>query len=472
MPQQPRLSPSAHQPPAHSSPGAYTDVAEVVAAPGSLGVYEHGWQSWSPAGWYAADSTSPRPRRERWQTMAFRPGRPAPAAGFQGEGLLVVTEEDGAARLFAAVDPTVEVPSIRARAEGDRVVVSSDGPVVERVDERGLAAVLEAWAEDAAAAAGGDALPTLPAGWCSWYCYWGEVCEEDVLGNLAAIERMGLDVGVVQVDDGHQSEIGDWLTRSSRFGALADLAGRITDTGRRAGVWSAPFLVGARSRLAQEHPDWLVGGALASDLHWDQPISVLDVTHPEAAEHLSTVYRSLAEEGFTYHKADFLYAGAMEGSRHADATPVEAYREGLRILRAAIGPEATLLGCGAPLLPSIGLVDAMRVSPDVDPAYEPVEGDISQPGMRSALAAGAARTWQHGRLWINDPDCVLARPEVAHREEWAAHVAATGGLAVSSDPLDRLDERGVELTRSLLRPTAPHPVPWTPRRAAPPITLS
>ena len=31
----------------------------------------------------------------------------------------------------------------------------------------------------------------------------------------------------------------------------------------------------------------------------------------------------------------------------------------------AIGAEAVLLGCGAPILPSVGGVDAMRVGPDI-----------------------------------------------------------------------------------------------------------
>jgi alpha-galactosidase len=185
---------------------------------------------------------------------------------------------------------------------------------------------------------------------------------------------------------------------------------------------------------------------------------VLDVTHPEAAEHLAGVFRTLAAEGFSYHKVDFLFAGAMLGRRHEDAEPIAAYRRGIEIVRDALGPDATLLLCGAPLLPSLGLADAMRISPDVDPGWEPPEGDVSQPGMRSAVTMGRTRAWQHGRFWINDPDCLVLRPEVAERERWAEHVRRVGGLAVSSDRLDELDERGLELTRELLRPADPAPL--------------
>jgi alpha-galactosidase len=316
-----------------------------------------------------------------------------------------------------------------------------------------------AWADETAAAAGVPELRPLGPGWCSWYTYWNDVAEADVLRNLEAIERLGLDVAVVQVDDGHQADIGDWNVRSPRFGPLDVLAARIRDAGREPGIWTSPFLVGARSALAREHPEWLVDGIeAATEGLWNGPSRVLDVTHPEAAEHLAGVYRTLVAEGFTYHKIDFLYAGAMLGRRHEDAEPVAAYRRGIELVRDALGPGCTLLLCGAPLLPSLGLADAMRISPDVDPAWEPPEGDVSQPGMRSARLMGRTRAWMHGRFWVNDPDCLVLRPEVAERERWAEHVRRLGGLAVSSDPLDGLDERGLELTRELLRPASPAPL--------------
>ena len=433
---------------------AFRDVA-AIPDPAGCRIYEHGWQSWSPAGLYPATATTPRPAREVWQTMAFRPGRPAPTTGGQGEGLLAVVDVAGRATVVSAVDPLREVPSIRTRVEGDRLVVSADGDVDLREDDRGLLAGLEHWADAAAVSAGGPPVRSLPTGWCSWYCYWTGVTEADVLSNLAAFDERGLDLGVVQVDDGHQSGIGDWLTRSASFGPLADLAAAVTATGRRAGIWTAPFLVGADSELARKHPDWLVRGAVAAERHWDQQVGVLDVTHPQAREHLAEVYRSLSADGFGYHKVDFLYAGAMDGGRYEDASPLAAYRLGMQVIREAIGPDSVLVGCGAPLLPSIGLVDAMRISPDVDPSWAPPDDDISQPGMRSALANGRARSWQNNRLWVNDPDCVLARPAVAHRRTWAEHVDAMGGLVVVSDPVADLDDEGLELVRRLLQPTNP-----------------
>ena len=120
---------------------------------------------------------------------------------------------------------------------------------------------LALWADGFAAAEGVGALRPPPTAWCSWYHYFERVTQDDIEENLGAIDDLGLDVDVVQIDDGYQAEIGDWLLLSDRFASLEDIVDRIRGAGRRAGIWVAPFLVGERSVLAREHPDWLVGGA-------------------------------------------------------------------------------------------------------------------------------------------------------------------------------------------------------------------
>lgn len=444
----------------------FAQLLELPVDPATAVVYEHGWQSWSPAGVYRITATSPRPATARWQTMAFRPERPAPAEGFQGEGLLAIQPAaDAPVTVLRAPDPHTEVPSIRLELTANTAVLSADGEVVAAEHGTDLVTALEehgtALADQLGVPAGGTER-TPGTGWCSWYGYYHDITEQAVRDELALIDRHALAVDTVQLDDGYQTGIGDWLSRrTDAFPTpLPDLAARIADTGRSAGLWTAPFLVGADSGLARDHPDWLVGGAEAADEHWGQRIGVLDVTHPDAAEHLQTVFRTLTSWGFTYHKVDFLYGGALPGRRHADVTPLEAYGIGLELLREAIGPDAVLLGCGAPLLPSIGRVDAMRISPDIDPRFEPPLGDVSQPSGRGAVLMGRSRAWQHGRWWVNDPDCIAVRPEIERRELWAAELTSHGGLAVSGDPIGALDERGLAWTRELLLPPAERPARW------------
>jgi alpha-galactosidase len=92
----------------------------------------------------------------------------------------------------------------------------------------------------------------------------------------------------------------------------------------------------------------------------------------------------------------------------------------------------------------------MRISPDTGPKVELPGDDASQPSSRAAIVTGAARAFQQGRFWINDPDCLIVRPEVEGREAWAEHVERYGGLRASSDRLADLDEWGLETTRRLL----------------------
>ncbi|MDT9700320.1 alpha-galactosidase [Streptomyces sp. P17] len=429
---------------------SFTPVASVPVDRRTARVHEEGWQSWSPSGAYALDAEPHRPTNSNWATVCYRPGVSVPEGVFQGEGLLALDPGDGSpVQLCAAADPLHTVPSIRLTVHGDHAEVSADGPV-KLLTGTSVQSVLAQWAESL----GVPAPRPAPTVWCSWYEYFTQVTEDDIHENLRAMDTLDLPVDVVQIDDGYQSKLGDWLTLSGRFRSRAGIADAIRTRGRRAGIWTAPFLVDPASDLAAEHPDWLVRSSGGVPLHagrnWGHDLNVLDTTHPEAAAYLTEVFTTLRAEGYDYFKVDFLYAGALDGVRHAEVDALTAYRDGVRLIREAIGEEAYLLGCGAPVLASIGLFDAMRVSPDTAPHRRPEADDYSQPGQDPAEFTGVGRQWQNGRLWVNDPDCLMARPAVETRERWAAHVESTGGLMASSDRLLSLDEWGISTTRRLL----------------------
>jgi alpha-galactosidase len=430
-------------------------VATVAVDRERARVYEHGWQSWSPTTAYRLDERPFRPVSDLRRVGNYRPERTAPDDAFWGEGLLAVDPGTGdGVHVVAATSASGPVPSIRAEVFGDRITVRADGEVSVAVFDAGtdLDTALARWADGFAADAGVGPLRPPPTAWCSWYHYFERVTQDDIQENLRAIDDLGLDIDVVQIDDGYQAEIGDWLLLSDRFASLEDIVGRIRGAGRRAGIWVAPFLVGERSVLAREHPDWLVGDAEPGTGWPDQRLASLDATHPGAEAYLREVFGTFRNLGIDYFKIDFIYAGAMDGRRaHGDVSGVEAYRHGLRVIREAIGPDAYLLGCGAPILPSVGLVDAMRVGPDIAHHFEPLDGDLSQPSQRAAAQNTRWRAWQHGRFWVNDADCIVAGPHVERREEWAGVVEDYSGLRASSDRLRELDDWGLQTTRRLLR---------------------
>jgi len=427
------------------------DVAEVVVDPARARFYAEGWQSWSPTTW----SRWGRPHRpaEEWQhTMRFRPGSVLPEGDvLQGEGLLVVDPGTGAPAVRCSVTEAREqVATIRARLDGDRVRVSADGPV-ECVEHEDPVAALTAFGDAFAHRAGVGDLRPAPRVWCSWYRYFEEVTARDVEENLAEFDDAGLPVEVVQIDDGWSAGLGERLRPSAGFPDLPGLVDRIRATGRRAGIWLAPFLVGADTEVAREHPDWLTGDA---GRNWGQDLQGLDLTHPAVRDYLATVVRGLVGLGVDYLKLDFLYAGAVPGPRHDDVSGVAAYRSGLELIRDAAGPDTYLLGCGAPILPSVGLVDAMRVSPDT--FHE--GGEDGSTGLRGRMSL-VARSWQHGRFWINDPDTLVGRPTYTLREEWAHAVETYGGLRAFSDRVAELDPWGLATVRRMLA-DVPGPGPF------------
>ena len=417
-------------------------VDEVPVDRRTARVYAEGWQSWSPATWYPVATTGLKPG-EGWQhTMRFRPGTPVAAAGVQAEGLLVVDPGIGEpARCYGAVDPT-SVPTLRTVLDRDRLVVHATGEVRATADRGGGEASLAAYAEWFVGRLGAAAPVSAPTVWCSWYRYFEQVTSADVEENLQALEANDLSVDVVQVDDGWSPGLGEGLHPAVGFGSLPALVDAIRASGRRVGLWLAPFLVGTQTTLATEHPDWLVGPA---GHNWGQHLAGLDLTHPGVRELLSDTLRRLVSLGVSYLKLDFLYGGAVPGRRHEDVTGTEAYRSGLALVRETVGPEVYLVGCGAPLFPSVGLVDAMRISPDT--FHE--GGEDGSTGLRGLMPL-AARAWQQGRFWVNDPDCLIARPSYSERERWAEAVLSYGGLSSFSDRVAELDAWGLLTVRDLL----------------------
>ncbi|QIK73641.1 alpha-galactosidase [Propioniciclava coleopterorum] len=408
-------------------------------------VYAEGWQSWSATGWSAASASGPAPQTEWQRLMRFRPDSPLSNTGRQGEGLLLVDPGDGSPVLRYA-GATDEVPSIRTTPTevpgGTTLRIDASGPV--RRSEHADAAEALAGFADAVAAERDVRVRPAPRVWCSWYRYFEDVTAADIAENLAAIDAAGLEVEVIQIDDGWSPGLGEGARPDPGFGHLPGLVTAIRDSGRAAGLWLAPFLVGRDTTLARRHPDWLTGPA---GYNWGQDLVGLDLTHPGVREHLADTVAWAVGLGISYLKLDFLYAGALPGPRHSGAAPLASYRDGLALIREAAGPDAYLVGCGAPLLPSVGLVDAMRVSPDT--FHE--GGQDGSAGLRGAPNV-AARTWQDGRWWANDPDCLVMRPSFVLRDAWAEAITGRGTLRSFSDRVADLDAHGLAAVRRHLSP--------------------
>lgn len=280
---------------------------------------------------------------------------------------------------------------------------------------------------------------TVPAGWCSWYELYGGVTEADVLANLdiaaASFDRRFF--RLLQLDDGYQKATGDWDTNAKFPHGHRALTDRIHAKGFKAGLWVAPFAVTDASGVPAAHPDWLLqqgGQPIVWDTRadWGGKVYSLDGAHPGVQAWLEQLGRRVAQDwGYDYLKIDFLLWATAGDAHHGSLTHAEAYRDGLRAIRAGLGPDVFLLGCGAPLQHAAGLVDGMRIGTDVGPSWT---------GLQPPARAAALRSFYHRGAWLNDPDCLVVRAPLSDGEAraWAAVTALSGGLTLFSDNLPQL----------------------------------
>nr|MBC7245391.1 alpha-galactosidase [Chloroflexota bacterium] len=313
----------------------------------------------------------------------------------------------------------------------------------------------------------------IPTGWCTWYYFFGEDTENDVLANLNWIERRQLPLDVILIDDGYETAIGDWLdVNSAKYPqGMKHIAEQIAATGHRPGIWTAPFAASSASKLYAKHPDWVLrneqGEPIVAWQHWGMDIYGLDLSLPAVQDWLRDLFHILSDEwGFRFFKVDFLYAAALPGVRHNDhITRAQAVRRGLEIIRSAIG-DHVLLGCGAPLGPSVGIVDTMRIGPDVHVDWEPFWQDLSAPSAANAILNVITRSFLHGKLWLNDPDCLVLRPRgddsnlvLNEMRTLTTIVGLSGGLVLSSDNLPTIRRGRPKYLQRVLPPYGRSAIP-------------
>lgn len=375
--------------------------------------------------------------------------------GLRSEWVTVVRTADGLTLIGAEATDRHDT-TIAVRVEGGSVVADviarTGGAAVEphRVVIRhgdDAEQLLRSWATAVGVAM--EARTTAPyrAGWCSWYHYFGDLDEADIRSNLELATEWPFDL--FQVDDGWQPAIGTW--DRTRYGSDLDvLAADVAAAGFQPGIWLAPFL----ATPGTVPDDWLAvhesGRPLVGGVNpaWGGDVCVLDTTRPEVLDHLERVARDLVSAGWSYLKVDFTYAPAIPGRYLDDSrTPAQRVRSGVEAIRRGAGEEAYVLGCGMPMGHGVGLVDGMRIGPDVAPSWEvperawhPAGYEPTEPATKNALRSTRSRQWMHRRLWQNDPDCLMLRPTKTdltpeERQAWADAVGASGGLVLVSDDL-------------------------------------
>src|SRR4051794_19236210 len=89
-----------------------------------------------------------------------------------------------------------------------------------------------------------------PAGWCSWYCFGPRLTAKNVMDNLDAIVKDAPQLKYVQLDDGYQPAMGDWLETGAAFGGgVQGVLQAIRKQGFEPAIWVGPFIAEAGSHV-------------------------------------------------------------------------------------------------------------------------------------------------------------------------------------------------------------------------------
>lgn len=255
-------------------------------------------------------------------------------------------------------------------------------------------------------------------GWTSWYNYYQDISEDIIVKNLEALNSSAKNIDIVQVDDGYQCFIGDWLdVDQNKFPrGMKHIAQSIHSKGYKAGLWLAPFVCETNSRLFKEHPDWIQrdkqGNLALAGGNWSR-FYALDLEHPDVRTYIKQVFDVVLNDwGYDLVKLDFLYAVCMHSTNNK--TRGQIMCEAMDFLRSCVG-DKLILGCGAPLGPSFGKVDYCRIGCDVgldwnDKAYMRLF-HRERVSTLNALGNAIGRRHLNGRAFINDPDVFFFRED-------------------------------------------------------------
>ena len=452
--------------------------------------HANGWQSWSHTGTYRDDQVQHHTRLRFFQdVMVQNPGTPVfrQTGHFSGDFFGVLADRNSrSAYLFGFLSQKQQFGSVEAYisgktkirlwANGDRTILfpgqnfPTDWAIMfpfyfDQPDP--LAIYYEAVSRENQV----QITNKIPVGWCSWYHFYQNINEDKILRNLNTINKLKAEMplSLIQIDDGYQKEVGDWYSFRKGFPhGVAPIAEKISSSGHIPGLWMAPFILHPNSDFAIDHPEMILrkksGRPVNAGFVWNVFTQAIDLTVPGAIDVVKEMIETAVHKwGFPYLKLDFLYAGALKGNRFDNSqTRAQVLRKAMQEIRLSAGEDTFLLACGAPLGSVVGLVQANRIGADISGSWYPQFNGISiffkkephMPSAKNAIQNIITRAEQHNRWWINDPDCLLVRPEIDltinEIQSLASLIAITGGSLLVSDDLPKLTQERRRIIEILL----------------------
>ncbi|MCM1306292.1 MAG: alpha-galactosidase [Bacteroides sp.] len=252
------------------------------------------------------------------------------------------------------------------------------------------------------------------AGYTSWYNYYQNIDEKIILRDLEGLKRVD-NANIFQIDDGYETMVGDWTIDEKKFpNGLLPIVEKIHAQGLKAGLWCAPFSAQFKANIVKERPEWFIcgknGKPLISGMAWGG-FYALDFEIEEVREYVRALFDKIFNEwGFDMVKLDFLYCAAIYPRNGKSRGQLMC--EALDFLRECCG-DKLFLGCGVPLGPAFGIVDACRIGCDAETSYKNkfYVGITNQEiiSTQNAMTDAVFRRHLNGRIFANDPDVFFLR---------------------------------------------------------------
>jgi hypothetical protein len=292
----------------------------------------------------------------------------------------------------------------------------------------------------------------VPTGWSLERLEYADMTESEVIKNLEAAEPRLKAAGLhyILIGDGYQRVAGGWETNEKFPQGHRWLTDQIHRRGFLAGLWIAPFAVAEESGVYKEHQDWLLKGPdgslkkVETNPKRGGANHVLDPTLPEVQRWLRKLFQRITHTWrYDCVQVDLLSCAALGPSYQKVATTAQAYQMGLQAIRDGVGSKKLLFATNALLGPSIGLVDGLRISEDVEESWKVVQ---------TAAGAASHRYSYHNRAWFNDSDRLeVAEPvPLDQARARATLLALSGQINLMVDNLSTLPSERLELLSKTL----------------------
>ena len=255
-------------------------------------------------------------------------------------------------------------------------------------------------------------------GWTSWYNYYQNISESIILNNLYSLKKSNKNINIIQIDDGYQTYVGDWLDIDhTKFpNGMKTVSDKIHQEGYKSGLWLAPFVCETNSNLFKNHQDWILKdkseNLVLAGSNWSR-FYALNLELDEVKQYIRTVFDIVLNDwSFDLVKLDFLYAACIIPTQ--TKTRGQLMCEAMEFLRDCV-KDKLILGCGVPLGPSFGLVDYCRIGCDVgldwNDKFFMQYLHRERVSTLNAIQNSISRRHLNNRAFLNDPDVFFLRDE-------------------------------------------------------------